>query len=432
MLQSKTPHVPQTLNQHPAPALALVLCACLLASACGGGDKPAEAKTVSAPTVRVAMFDARECRSLPGEVRSLNSVVLSSKISGTVVEVMAAEGAVVEKGQSILRIDDSELRQRMQGIQSTAQQAGLERQALSARSALAKVNLERMQKLYAQQAISQDELDRARTEFQALKKQEQALAASAAAAGHQGAEAKSLLGYSLVTAPFRGVLSRRYVDQGAFVNAGAPLAAVDEMAPGGDAQGGYEIEAQADESLMSAVTKGMQVLGLVPSVSSQPFLTRLTTVVDRVDPATRTFKVRAAYNAPAAPAGSADNATQNATQAVAQPNRPHAGMFGKVCVPMAQARKLLIPSGSVRQRGELTTVLVVDDKNVLRLRLIKIGGAYLKADLDGQSFIIQAQSEVSGAPGVLSEVLSGLTEGEIVVNGGPETLREGDRLAQKP
>jgi multidrug efflux pump subunit AcrA (membrane-fusion protein) len=201
-------------------------------------------------------------------------------------------------------------------------------------------------------------------------------------------------------------------------------------------QGGYELEAQADESLMSAITKGMQVLGLVPSVSSQPFLTRLTTVVDRVDPATRTFKVRAAYNAPAAPAGSAENATQNAAPSVGAPSRPHAGMFGKVCVPMSQARKLLIPSGSVRQRGELATVLVVDDKSVLRLRLIKVGGAYLKADLDGQSYIVQAQAEVlsdkSGAPGVLLEVLSGLTEGEIVVNGGPETLREGDRLAAKP
>ncbi len=404
----------------------LVLIAGLLLAACGGNDKTEAPVTVNAPTVRATLYDARECRSLPGEVRAQNSVVLSSKIAGTVVEVMAAEGQVVEKGQAILRIDDTELKQRVQGIQSTAQQAGLERQALAARSALAKVNMERMQKLFAQQAISRDELDRASTEFQALKKQEQAMGASASAAGHQGAEARSLLGYSLISAPFRGVLSRRYVDQGAFVSAGAPLAAID------DVQGGYELEAQADESLMSAVTKGMQVLGLVPSVSSQPFLTRLTTVVDRVDPATRTFKVRAAYNAPAAQAGSADNATQNATQAVAQPNRPHAGMFGKVCVPMAQARKLLIPSGSVRQRGELTTVLVVDDKSVLRLRLVKIGGAYLKADLDGQSYIVQAQSEAANIPGVLYEVLSGLTEGEIVLNGGPETLREGDHLAQKP
>jgi RND family efflux transporter MFP subunit len=409
-------------------ALPAALAAALFLAACGG-DKAPEAKTVSAPTVRATLYDAQECRSLPGEVRSQNSVTLSSKISGTVVEVLAAEGQVVEKGQVILRIDDAELKQRVQSVLSTAQQAGLERQAITARKDMARTNLERMQKLYAQQAVSRDELDRASTEYQALKKQEQALAASAAAAGHQGAEAKSLMGYSVVAAPFRGVLSRRYVDQGAFVTAGAPLAAID------DVQGGYEVEAQADESLMSGVRPGMEVLGLVPSVSSRPFLTKLTTVVGRVDPATRTFKVRAAYEPPQPEPPADTNATAGAafgalTNATAQ---PHAGMFGKVCVPMLHARKLLIPAGSVRQRGELATVLVVDEKNVLRLRLIKLGGAYLKAEIGGRSFIVQAQDELLSAkepaPGLMLEVLSGLAEGEVLVNGGPETLREGDRLA---
>lgn len=419
---------PRRLARIVPAACLILLCAC-------GKDKAPEPKAVEAPTVRAALFDARECRSLPGEVRSKNSVTLSSKISGTVVEVLAAEGQVVEKGQVILRIDDAELKQRVASVQSTAQQAGLERQAVAARRDMAKTNLERMQKLFAQQVISRDELDRASTEYQALRKQEQAMAASAAAAGHQGAEAKSLMGYSVVTAPFRGVLSRRYVDQGAFVNAGAPLAAID------DVQGGYELEAQADESLLPQMSQGMQVLGLVPSVSNAPFLTQLTAVVGRVDPATRTFKVKAAYET-AAPAGAGQaNATQGGQPAV----QPHAGMFGKVCVPYSRAKKLLIPAAAVRQRGELATVLAVDEKNVLRLRLVKLGGAYLKAELDGQSFIVQAQPEVLEAgrqagnataadpsPGLMVEILSGLTEGELVVSGGPDTLREGDRIAAKP
>lgn len=408
----------------PAPRLwlRLLALACLaLAAACGSADKQAPEAAPSVPTVRATLYDARECRSLPGEVRSRNSVTLSSKISGTVVEVLAAEGQIVEKGQPILRIDDSEIRQRVEAVQSTAQQAGLERQALAARRDMAKTNLERMQKLFAQQVISRDELDRASTEYQALKKQEQAMAAGAAAAGHQGAEAKSLMGYSLVTAPFRGVLSRRFVDQGAFVNAGSPLAAID------DVQGGYELEAQADESLMPQVSQGMQVLGLVPSVSPAPFITRLTSVVGRVDPATRTFKVKAAYEA--APTSSPPaNATDPAAAA-----QPHAGMFGKVCVPVARAKKLLIPAAAVRQRGELATVLGVDEKNVLRLRLVKLGSAYLKAELDGQSYIVQAQAEMLNDPkqsgGVMLEVLSGLAEGETVAAGGPDTLREGDRIA---
>jgi len=404
-----------------ASAVLLLLCAC------GRDDKPAAPAAVRVSTVRAALFDARECRSLPGEVRSKNSATLSSKISGTVVEVLAAEGQVVEKGQTILRIDDAELRQRVEAVQSTAQQATLERQALAARKDMAKTNLERMQKLFAQQVISRDELDRATTEYRALKKQELALAASAAAAGHQGAEAKSLMGYSVITAPFRGVLSRRYVDQGAFVTAGAPLAAID------DVQGGYELEARADESLMPRMSQGMQVLGLVPSVSPQPFVTRLTAVVGRVDPATRTFKVKAAYETAAVPAVQTNATQANATQAGASAVQPHAGMFGKVCVPVARAKKLLIPAAAVRQRGELATVLAVDENGVLRLRLVKLGGAYLKAELDGQSYIVQAQAEMLNDPGqsggVMLEVLSGLTAGEVLAVGGPDTLREGDRVA---
>ena len=100
---------------------------------------------------------------------------------------------------------------------------------------------------------------------------------------------------------------------------------------------------------------------------------------------------------------------------------------------MLQARRLLIPASAVRQRGELATVLVVDEKNVLRLRLIKLGGVYLKADLGGQPYIVQAQEELTGGKnppgGLMAEVLSGLTPGETIVDGGPDTLREGDRLA---
>ena len=166
-----------------------------------------------------------------------------------------------------------------------------------------------------------------------------------------------------------------------------------------------------------------------------------------VDPATRTFKVRADYKAPApapsnappanaAQASAPGNATQAAALAPLPNNRPRAGMFGKVCVPVGRAQKLLIPASAVRQRGELTTALVVDETGVLRLRLLKIGGVYLKAELDGQSYIVQAQTEAlsdgTGGPALMLEVLSGLKPGEVLVNGGPESLREGDTLAKKP
>lgn len=380
-----------------------------LLAACGQSREEApKPRTVSAPTVRVGYQEALECSSLPGQVESRNSVVLSSKVSGTVTAVYAEEGALVQKGQPILQIDDSELRQREKSAQSTAGQAELQRQALAAKAALARTNLQRMEKLLEQKAVSRDDFDRARAEYLSLKSQEEALAASVASAGHQREEVRSLLAYSTVTAPLTGILAKRNVDLGSFVNAGAPLASID------DVQGGFDITAQGDETLLPRVRQGMTVLAQVPSLSQRPFLTELSAVVGHVDPATRTFKVKAELPA----------VDGNATA--------HAGMFGKVCVPLSQARKLLVPAEAVRLRGDLPTALVVDQDGVLRLRLLKIGATYLRAEVGGKAYILQSQAEAAPPEGALVEVLAGLSEGEIIVAGGSETLREGDHLAAKP
>ena len=390
----------------------LILCVVFLSlAACGQGqEKAPQGRQVRASTLVLALREALECRSLPGQVEAKNSAVLSSKISGTVTAVFVEEGALVQKGQPILQIDDAELRQRQQGARAGVGQADLERKAVAAQLGLARTNLERMRKLLAQQAVSREDFDKAQAEFLTLQSKEQALAAQAAQAGHQSEEVASLLSYSTVTAPISGILTRRQADLGAFVNAGAPLAAID------DAQSGFEITAQADESLLSRLGPGMQVLGFVPALSARPFSTALTAVIAHVDPATRTFRVKAAL--PGAIEGGEPGAV------------PRAGLFGKVCVPMTPARKLLVPEAAVRLRGELPTLLTVDQDRVLRLRIVKTGSRYLDAQVEGRSYILQAQTGEDAA-GLLVEILSGVDPGETVVISSDQTLREGDRLADR-
>jgi RND family efflux transporter MFP subunit len=386
--------------------LALILL--IACAACGQESSPTtpEARAVRARTLRLALTEAQECRSLPGQVEAKNSVTLSSKLSGTVVEVLAEEGAMVAKGQPILRIDDTELRQREQSVRSTAGQAGLEAKALAARKAQAKATMDRMQKLLDQHAVSRDDMDRARADYEALASQEKAMGAQSSAAGYQGAEIRTLMQYGIVTSPLQGVLSRRHVDLGAFAQAGTPLAEVDDLASG------FDLVARADESLLGRIDQGMTVVALIPSVSPAPFLTTLSAVIEQVDPLSRSFRVKASLDA-----------------------KPTPGMFGKVCVPVDSAQKLLLPVPALRPRGELTTALVVDAESTLRLRIVKTGAMYQKAELGGQTFILQTGSDrPDSAPQgaeILVEVLSGLTAGEEVVLDAPDVVREGDRLARE-
>jgi multidrug efflux pump subunit AcrA (membrane-fusion protein) len=212
--------------------------------------------------------------------------------------------------------------------------------------------------------------------------------------------------YSTVSSPLSGVLTRRHVDLGSFVQAGTVLAEVDDLTSG------FDLVARADESLLGSVSQGMSVVALVPSISRAPFLTTLTAVIGQVDTASRSFRVKAAL------AGS-----------------PSPGMFGKVCVPVSRAKKLLVPPSALRPRGELNTALIVDEESVLRLRIVKIGDLYQKAELDGQTFILQTGAEQwDAAPEgaeILVEVLSGLAPEDEVVLDAPAVAREGDRLVRE-
>jgi hypothetical protein len=110
-------------------------------------------------------------------------------------------------------------------------------------------------------------------------------------------------------------------------------------------------------------------------------------------------------------------------------------MFGKVCVPVGAAHKLLVPQSVIRPRGELTTTLIIDNESMLRLRIVKTGGIYQKAVLDGQTFILETGAEQLGAvpqgAEILVEILSGLSEGEEVVLDAPDMAREGDHLVRE-
>ena len=385
----------------------LLLLAVLLLAACGQDAPPkAEPRSIKAGTLRLSLTAARECTSLPGEVQSRNSVTLASKVSGTVTEILAKEGDSLAAGQIILRIDDAELRQREQGVRSTAGQASLEGKALAARRAQAKATFDRMQKLLDQNAISRDDVDRAKAEYEALASQEKAMAAQSSAAGFQGAEIRALMQYSTVTSPLKGILSRRHVDLGAFVQAGTPLAEVDDLTSG------FDLVARADESLLGRISQGMTVVALIPSLSAAPFLTTLSAVIGQVDPTSRSFRVKAALD-----------------------SAPSPGMFGKLCVPVGAAKKLLVPRSALRPRGELTTALIVDGESILRLRIVKTGGIYQKAVLDGQTFILQTgMGQLAAAPEgaeILVEALSGLSVGDEVLLAAPDVAREGDRLVRE-
>ncbi|WP_300162397.1 efflux RND transporter periplasmic adaptor subunit [Solidesulfovibrio sp.] len=385
------------------------LCLAVALAACSG-EKPANApkiRTVEAPVTTVERRPVVECRSFPAEVESGQSVTLASKLTGTVEDVAAREGDALRAGQPIMRIDDRDLTSQEQGLTASREQVARERQALSARAALARTTMERLGRLLAQRAVSQEDFDKAKAEYDALARQVEAADAQEKAATAKLGELAALRAYTRIAAPFDGILARRYVDQGAFVTAGSPLALVDRSG------GGYELTAQVDESLLSGLRQGQTLLAAVPSLAGEPFAVTVSAVVGRVDPASRTFKLKCAL-----------------PEAVPESlGPPRAGMFGRVFVPARTAEKLLVREACLERRGDLPTAVVADEGGVLRFRVVKTGATFLAATFEGKTYLTDSEAFEGGGRERFVDVLSGLSPGERVACAPGGALREGDRLA---
>ncbi len=385
-----------------------MLVALALSAACSD-QKPAVTpapRTIEAPVRQAALREVVECRSFPAQVESRNSVTLASKVSGTVVETYVREGAALRTGQPILRIDDKDLASQEQGLAASREQVARERAALSARAGLAKTTLERMGRLLSQRVVSQEDYDKAKAEYETLTRQVEASAAQEGSVVSKLAELAALRAYTRINAPFDGILARRYVDQGAFVTAGAPLALVD------DASGGYELTAAVDEAFLQGLRVGETLLAVIPSLFAEPFAARISAIVGRVDPASRTFKLKA--DVP----GSLNGTSVS----------PRAGMFGRVFVPARTTRKLMLPEACIGRRGDLPTVLAVTEAGAVDFRVVKTGGAFLAVDFDGRTYL--TDSEAFGETGRerFVDILSGLSDGERLACGKLETLRQGDHV----
>ncbi|WP_456433791.1 efflux RND transporter periplasmic adaptor subunit [Thermosulfuriphilus sp.] len=381
----------------------ITLLTLLIISACGGSKEEKTAslkgKAVTAETVSVGKYQVQDFRSFPGTVEARNEIILSSKVSGYVTKMAVQEGDQVAKGDLLLRIDDREIRERILALKQARQALIKEKEALSARLAYAQSNFERFQRLFREEAATKEEFERAQAEYLSLRSQVEALKRRERETLSQIKAIEALLPYTRITAPTEGIVARRLVDEGSFVNMGQPLLYLDDL------KAGFWLVAEVDESLLSKVSEGQDITVSIPHLG-KTFQAPVEVVVDHVSPQTRTFRLK-----------------------VTLPSLGlKAGLFGRVFIPLETRESLLIPWKAVVRRGALTAVYVVGNDQIIRLRLIKTGHTYIQTE--GGFLPSPVPAEASHMrEGLFVEVLSGLNPGEVILQGDLDHIQEGDILA---
>lgn len=317
-------------------------------------DQPEPVETVTAALA--TGLEHRSATTSIGTVLATRSVTLRNELPGTVRQVQLTPGRVVEAGTVLVALDVS------------VEEAELA--ALLAQAELAETTLARLQRMSQQRAASEIELDNARAERDvALARVEQA---------------RAIIARKTIQAPFRARVGLSDVHPGQFLEAGTHLTTLQ----------GVEEAAHVDFSVAQSVARGLAPGDLVEVFAggegSPPIPGRIMAIDARVDPTTRSARVRARIDGGAGSPG--------ASVRVRVPfGTPHSS----VAVPVNALRKG--PTGD--------HVFV------------------LETGQDGQTRARVRQVEAGPVIGGEVAILTGLTAGEQVAASGSFKLREAALVA---
>ena len=298
-------------------------------------------------TVTATLEDAARERVWDGRVEAVNQATVSAQTSGRIAELPFDVNDYVEAGAVLMRFTDTEQKAALAQAEAALQEA-------TARLAEANQEFERFSKMIENNSVSRAAFDQSRANRDAARAR-----LNAARSRVEGAQEQ--LEYTVIRAPYAGIVSKRHVELGELVSPGQPVIS-------GLSLQSLRVNVDVPQSMFHAIrTIGKAFV----YVNDERIAAESLTFFPVADAEANTFRVR--VNLP-------DGAATL-----------YPGMFVKVGFVVGETQRLLVPVEAVVRRSELSGVYVADGEAVA-LRQVRLGRRY------GDSI----------------EVLSGLSEGEAV------------------
>lgn len=168
------------------------------------------------------LVESTVTNSKAGTVRSRLRSQLSPEIGGRVAAIAAREGDLVRTGQPIVRLDDAELKARVELEEQALEAAGAARVEACERRDQAERDLRRYRRLAESQVVSQELLDQIRTDRDAAAARCNAARSEERRAAAALRLARVQLARTIIRAPFDGVVSELRTEVGEYVSPSPP------------------------------------------------------------------------------------------------------------------------------------------------------------------------------------------------------------------
>ncbi len=355
-----------------AALLATSYAAALALAGCGGGSPKTETRTVA--VARASRTALSNSMTLQAEFRPFQDVLIHAKVSGYVNPIRVDIGDEVKAGELLATLEVPELRDQLAGALASERQA-------EAEHSIAHLDNDRLGGVNRSQPnlVAQQDLDSAAAKDAAT---EAALSTAKADADRY----TTLVAYTRVTAPFAGVITKRFVDNGALVEAGT--------------------SSNTEPIVELAESDRLRLRFPVPEAET-PLIRKDGSVKVSVDALHRTFTAKIARDS-----WDIDRSTRTMVVEVDVPNPDgayKAGMYASVTLSLESAGSALAVPLQALSDGDSPSVLVVDSANRVELRRVAVG--------------MRTAS--------LAEIRSGLSEGDLVVLGERAGLEPGATVTPK-
>ncbi len=187
-----------------------------------------------------------------GSIEPFTRSDLSARISGNIVSISKREGDLVRQGEEVIVIDDRELVDRSTAVH--AEVLATQQKLAGAKSAYEtqKSVYERDVALLKIGAISQEALERSRATLDGVKATVDAYEESIKGLSMNSAVARTQAGYAHITAPFNGIVSKRWADPGDLAAPGKPLLTIEKTST-------YKVLAQMPQEDLAEIRWGTRV-----------------------------------------------------------------------------------------------------------------------------------------------------------------------------
>ncbi|MCL5056319.1 MAG: efflux RND transporter periplasmic adaptor subunit [Firmicutes bacterium] len=268
---------------------------------------------------------------------------LSSKIMGRILSITASQGEHVTQGTALVFISARAIQNKEKEALNHYKQSLFALEEAEQEKKLALVTWKRYRNLFAQKAISPQEMDEISTKKK-LADLELSQAESAVKMGKSSLnQTKIMLSYSEIDAPFSGIVIKKIAHSGDMAIPGSPLLILEDNSE-------YFLKAHPEENLLPVLKKGMKIQVKIPSFSKtiEGEIVRINPVVN---PETRTFPIKISLKGKGL----------------------KSGVYATAEIPDGKKRVILVPEKAIVRKGDLTGVYTINSQGIVSYRLVQTG-----------------------------------------------------------